>query len=417
MYNGVSALQSHQTKINIIGNNIANVNTDGYKAGRVTFADQLAQTVQSATRGNGTTLGGTNPTQLGTGVRVGTIDILTQQGSLQATSKNTDLAVQGNGYFMLGDGASTVKYTRDGAFSVDQSGNIVQGSDGSYVLGWQAGADGKIDTTAQIGPGSHLSIPVGGLATTTPTSNVAFGGNLDAEAAIGAPSAGDFSRTVKIYDSLGTAHSLTMSFNKTAANTWNWRVSGDAALDAATGTTNQGSISFDANGQITGTPTGTVKLSTLASGAAPVSVAPNFAGISQVAGTSTVTPTTQDGFAPGSLLSFSIDQTGLITGAFDNGFTRSLGQLALADFPNPSGLERIGGNAFKTTVNSGAAKIGAAAGGTGLGKINSGYLEQSNVDLSTEFTNMIVTQRGFQANTKIITTVDQLLDDVINLKR
>ena len=402
MYSGISAIEAHQERMDVIGNNIANVNTTAYKAGRVTFQDQLSQTLQGASTPNAN-IGGTNPQQVGLGVRVGSIDTLMAQGGLQSTTRPTDMAIQGNGYFMLGD-STGVSYTRDGSFTLDSNGNLVNGANGSFVLGWKADVNGKVDSTQQISPASRLAIPVGGLTAVQPTSAE----NLSAESS---PTTGVYSRSVKVYDSLGEALTLTLSFTRdpATANTWDWSASGDAAAAGS------GKISFDSNGKQTAA-TGTIGL-TPPDGASPTqTIAPDFSAVTQISGSSSASPTTQNGFGPGTLQSFGVDQTGAVTGIFNNGLTRVLGQVALADFPNPEGLERGGGNSFRTTINSGLPSIGTAL-SSSLGKISTGYLEQSNVDLSTEFTNMIVTQRGFQANTKIVTTVDEMLNDVIQIKR
>ena len=418
MYSGISAIEAQQTSMDVIGNNIANVNTTAYKSGRVTFEDQLSQTIQGASSPS-TNVGGTNPQQVGLGVRVASIDTVMAQGGLQSTARPTDMAIQGNGYFMLGNpNGSGVSYTRDGSFTLDSSGNLVNGSSGAYVLGWKADPNGQIDTTQQVSSSSKLSIPVGGLTAVQPTSNMAFGGNLSADAAPYVPASGSapasgtapYTRTIKVYDSLGEPANVTLSFTRnTAANTWDWSASGDA------GATGGGSITFDATGKQTAS-TGTVTLSPTDGAAASQSITPDFTGITQIAGASSAAPTSQNGYAPGTLQSFSVGDTGAISGIFNNGLTRVLGQIALADFPNDSGLQRQGDNTYATSINSGLPTIGTAQ-SSSLGKISTGYLEQSNVDLSNEFTSMIVTQRGFQANTKIITTVDQLLNDVIQLKQ
>ena len=407
MYSGISAIEAQQTSLDVIGNNIANVNTTAYKAGRVTFEDQLSQTIQGASAPSGN-VGGTNPQQVGLGVRVSSIDTVMSQGGLANTSKPTDMAIQGNGYFMLGDTNGTgVSYTRDGSFSLDSAGNLVNSSSGAYVLGWKADPNGAIDSTQQITSASKLSIPVGGLTAVQPTSNISFGGNLSATADT---TTAAYSRTVKVYDSLGEPANLTLSFTRNAAaNTWNWSASGDA------GAAGGGTITFDSTGKETGA-TGTVTLTPTDGAAGSQTITPSFTDVTQIAGDSGAAPTSQNGYAPGTLQSFSVDDTGAISGIFNNGLTRVLGQIALADFPNDAGLTRSGGNTYTTSINSGLPTIGVAQ-SSSLGKISTGYLEQSNVDLSAEFTNMIVAQRGFQANTKIITTVDQLLNDVIQLKQ
>ncbi len=407
MYSGISAIQAHQEKMDVIGNNIANVNTTAYKAGRVTFQDQLSQTVQGAGAPTAT-VGGTNPQQIGLGVKVGSIDTLMAQGGLQSTTRPTDMAIQGNGYFMLGD-STGVSYTRDGSFSLDSNGNLVNGSNGSFVLGWKADANGKIDSTKQISPDSKLAIPVGGLTAVQPTSGVVFGGNLSAEA-VGTDT---YTRSVVVYDSLGEKQTVSLNFQRDTASadpahTWKWTATGTAV----SGT---GGITFDTSGKQTGS-TGAITLNPTDGAATGQTVTPDFSTVTQISGSSSASPSTQNGFGPGTLQSFSVGQTGAVTGIFNNGLTRVLGQMAMADFPNPAGLERAGSNAFKVSINSGLPTVGTALSGS-LGKISTGYLEQSNVDLSTQFTDMIVTQRGFQANTKIVTTVDEMLNDVITMKR
>ncbi len=408
MYSGISAIEAHQERMDVIGNNIANVNTTAYKSGRVTFQDQLSQTLQGAGAPTGN-IGGTNPQQVGLGVRVGSIDTLMSQGGLQSTTRPTDMAIQGNGYFMLGD-STGVSYTRDGSFSLDSSGALVNASNGSYVLGWKADANGKIDSTKQIDPTSHVSIPVGDLTAVQPTSNVTFAGNLSADSV---PS-DTYARSVVVYDSLGEKQTVSLTFQRDAgaadpAHTWKWTTSGNPAAAGS------GSITFDTTGKETAA-TGAITLNPTDGATQGQTITPDFSGITQISGSSSAAPSTQNGFGPGTLQSFSVDQTGAVTGIFNNGLTRVLGQVALADFPNPEGLERAGGNGFRTSINSGLPSVGTAL-SSSLGKISTGYLEQSNVDLSTEFTNMIVTQRGFQANTKIITTVDEMLNDIIQAKR
>ena len=405
MYSGISAIEAHQERMDVIGNNIANVNTTAYKAGRVTFQDQLSQTIQGAGAPTGS-IGGTNPQQIGLGVRVGSIDMMLQQGGLQSTTKPTDMAIQGNGFFMLGD-STGISYTRDGSFTLDSSGTLVNSSTGSHVLGWKSDVNGKIDATQQITTASKLAIPVGGLTAVQPSSTVTFGGNLSADST---STTAAYTRSVKVYDSLGEPQTVTASFtHDAAANTWNWSASGDA------GAAGSGTITFDTSGKQTGM-TGAITLTPTDGAATGQVITPDFGSVTQISGTSSAAPTDQNGFGPGTLQSFSIDQSGAITGNFNNGLTRILGQVALSDFPNPAGLERAGGNTFRPSINSGLASVGQAL-TSSLGKISTGYLEQSNVDLSNEFTNMIVTQRGFQANTKIVTTVDEMLNNVIQMKQ
>ncbi len=420
MFNGVSAIEANQENMDVIGNNIANVNTTAYKAGSVTFADQLSQTLQGASAGNAT-VGGTNPVQVGLGVKVGAISTMMQQGGLQSTSKPTDMAIQGNGYFMVGSGTG-VSYTRDGSFSLDNSGNLVDAS-GKHVLGWTAGADGTVPTQQQITQASTLNVPVGSLQATAKTTNVVYSGNLNADN-VATPPATPYTRAVTVYDTLGDAQSVTLAFSPTtlpttgapagAASAWNWTASGAGTLIATpTGTTNQGTIYFDSAGKELSS-TGSVSLTPPDSAASPQVIGLDFSSVGQISGASSAGATSQDGYAPGTLQSFSVDSTGTISGIFTNGQTRTLGQIALTSFANPAGLQRDGSNDFTATVNSGLPQVGTATTGS-FGQISTGYLEQSNVDLSNEFTNMIITQNAYSANTKVVSTVDQMLKTLINV--
>ena len=252
MYNGVSAILATQEDLDVIGNNIANVNTTAYKSSTVTFADQLSQTLQGGSADTGT-VGGVNPIQVGTGVKVGTVSTLETQGGLLATSAPTDLAIQGNGYFMLSDPSYGVSYTRDGHFGLDNSGNLVNSTSGNYVLGWQANQSGVIDQSQEVGSGSKINIGIGSSTATQATANISYTGNLSADVAAGTT----YQRSIKIYDSLGEPHSITLTFTRqaqggsgAASNTWNWSASGDPGLTAPAGSVNQGTVTFDANGNV-----------------------------------------------------------------------------------------------------------------------------------------------------------------------
>ncbi len=426
----VASVKAQQTRMNVIGNNLANVNTTAYKSARVTFQDMISQTMQGATRpseGNG----GTNPIQYGLGVSVGSTDVNNEQGSLGATNRPSDLAIQGNGYFMVPNGDG-VAYTRDGSFDLDANGDLVQTSTGNRLLGWTADAQGSIDTSTPISASTSLNIPIGKLNAVQATTTATMKGNLSAEA----DSSATYTAQMTVYDSLGGSHQVTIQYSNHstdmtadpsapsgASNSWDWT----AYEGADTNGTMIGSSSTSGNSKIYANGTGSY-LSALASGATnniilpaasgtpavPISV--DFSGIGQLKSDSQVTMGTQNGFPPGSLEGYNIGTDGVITGLFTNGLTRSLGQIAMSNFPNPNGLSRVGDNMWRATDNSGTAVVGTAQSG-GRGVINSGYLEQSNVDISSEFSDLIITQRGFQANTKIITTVDEMLQDLINMKR
>ncbi|MFQ3610553.1 MAG: flagellar hook protein FlgE [Fimbriimonadales bacterium] len=420
MLSGVASLKAHQVKMNVIGNNIANINTIGFKSGRAHFQDLMAQTFRAATRPS-EARGGTNPMQVGLGVKVGAIDTLPTQGALELTGRSTDLAIQGNGYFMLTNGRD-VNFTRDGAFGLDSSGFLVHRGTGWKVLGWRADAGGLIDTNQAITADSVLQFPVGSQAAVRQTSTVQYTGNLNANA----PATQTYATTVRVYDALGGAHDITLTFTNRqtpplgtppsgAAMSWDWSaVEGASPVgDFTTGSNTR--LYFDSNGQLIGSTSQSITV-TPTNGAPPFTVELDLRQITSLAAESVVQPIYQDGFPPGTLQEFTIGIDGTIQGVFSNGLSRPMGRIALSLFSNPTGLERLGNNMWRMTDNSGLPQIGAPTTG-GLGDINAGYLEQSNVDLGGEFADMIVTQRGFQANTRIVSVVDELLADVVNMKR
>ena len=421
MYNGVSAIQATQEDMDILGNNIANVDTTAYKGSDATFADELSQLIQGGSAGNGST-GGTNPIQTGTGVRISSISTVVSQGSLLSTSSPTDMAIQGNGYFVLASASSGMTYTRDGHFALDNSGRLVDASTGAYVLGWTASGTGKLNSTAQITAASSIQIPIGNQAAVQATQNISLGGNLSADDA-----AGDtYTTNETVYDSLGQAHTVDVTFTRekeaktgNGSNVWSWTATPSPATDKSlappAGTTNMGTVTFNGNGQLSAS-TGGLLLNPTGGATAGQQIALNFGSMSQVSGASTVSPTSQDGFPPGSLQSFNVDQNGVITGVYSNGLIRPLGQIAIAGFTNPQGLNAAGDNQYTPSPNSGSANIGPAN-TLGLGSIATGYLEQSNVDLGTQLSNMVVVQNAFEANTKIVTAVDQMLSTLIQMKQ
>lgn len=417
MYNGVSGLRAHKTQMDVIGNNIANINTIGFKASRVSFREMLSQTISGATAPKAGGAGGTNPIQIGLGTSVGSIDVSQIQGSLLPTGKPTDVAIEGNGFLVLGDGQGKY-YTRDGSFQLDAEGNLVSSGSGYKVLGWMADPfTGRIDNSLPVNPSSSLRLPVGQLAIARQTSNAAFGGNLSSAT----PEGGTCSIRSQMYDSLGASHSVTITFTKTANDgEWSWEASSpDADPLASVGS---GTILFDANGKNT-IPTGQMSLTLASSNGAtnPIVVDLSFASITQYEGSydgtnGDVKSTYGDGLSMGTLDSFTIGKDGVIYGKFTNGMDQRLGQIALAQFSNPAGLSKIGTNLLAESGNSGLPQIGQPA-SSSFGKITSGFLESSNVDLPTEFANMIIAQRGFQANSRIITTSDEILQELVQLKR
>ncbi len=434
LLSGIASIKAQQLRMNIIGNNLANVNTTAYKSSSVSFEDMISQTYSNGTKPT-TDLGGRNPVQFGLGVSIGGTNVDNTQGSLNATNRPTDLAIQGAGYFMVSNGQFT-SYTRDGSFGLDANGDLIMQNTGQRVLGWQADAAGNVDTTVPVDPSSRLNIPLGGMTAVKATSKVTMAGNLDA----GATPTDTWTTSVRVYDSIGGAHDITIQLlNRAtpptapslpvgatapagAVSSWDWKAfEGSVATGTPIGdstTAGNSPLYFDANGA-TIPVNGNIETMTVPAGAAGTAAFPvtlDFSKISQLNTTTQVNTSDQDGFPPGSLQGFSIGNDGTILGTFTNGLTRNLGVIAMANFSNADGLSSLGGNLWASTVNSGMPIIGQPSQG-GNGVINSGFLEQSNVDIGTQFTDLIVTQRGFQANTKVVTTVDEMLQNLIDMKR
>ena len=405
MFAAISGLKNHQTFMDVVGNNIANVNTTGFKQSRVTFQDILSQTVRSASGPQGGR-GGVNPEQVGLGMLISGIDTIQTQGTLQSTGKLTDMAIQGDGYFVMSDGKQQL-YTRDGSFDLALDGTLASASSGLHVMGWQANPlTGVIDTTV---PPTTISVPIGQGMTGKASSSLTITGNLDDTNAGGATNAVTVSSTV--YDAQGNAVPITLTFTKSAANTW-----GVAATTTATGVTVTGSTTlvFNGQGKVATGGTGTMSIALTGGASTPQSISLDLTAMTQLTANSDLNSNT-DGASAGSLTSFTVGQAGDITGIYSNGYKQALGQVALASFANPSGLMKSGGNLFSASANSGTANIGVPD-SNGRGTIATGFLEGSNVDLAQQFTNMIMAERGFQANSRVITTSDEILQDLVNLK-
>lgn len=475
MFSSVSGLRAHQTRMDVIGNNIANVNTIGYKASRTTFAEIFAQTMSGAGSPDPNTgRGGTNPVQIGLGLNVSAIDTMMGRGSLQRTDSPTDLSIEGEGFFIVRSGTEgTPMFTRAGNFTIDKLGNLVT-AQGLNLLGWQkyeVDKDGNyiFDTQEEIKPlnlyedeynlnkriiaaqATTQAVLAGNLdATRTPISGYDGGtdnlgdigsinDDVDAAGAAGGDGIPDngtanfdphFIVPLTVFDALGNEYKLNVSFWKNfvgsagtppeTSTSWYYRVS-DANGNNITGAT--GYIRFDANGKIvTGDPTFDVKPTIIlepgpAVGAADFEFELNFEKLSMFADDSSVKPTQVDGYAPGTLTSFSIGGDGILTGVYSNGRQQPLGMVALAVFDNAAGLQKAGANLFLPTSNSGDFSRAYRPGTEGAGSLNPGTLEMSNVDLAQQFTEMIVTQRGFQANSRIMTTADEILQELANMKR
>jgi flagellar hook protein FlgE len=538
----VSGLKGSQEMMDVIGNNIANVNTPGFKSSQVNFADLLSQSMRGASLPT-STAGGTNPIQIGQGVTAASVDTNFTGGSMQTTGVSTDLGIDGDGLFVLGSGSNQY-YTRDGDFSLDSSGNLVSNANGMYVQGWLPNSSGTIDTTATP---ANISINLNDSVPAQATSNMTLSGNLDEESTgtlvftggsastqfavtdgttsgtwklaftqgsqeneynwtvtdtstgdtlgsgtltldkngdvtksvtntavseqvnggvdtfkLAAPAAGgkasDFVLTsvvtatnvaegtpsinnatgagastltttapvsytpvtqtmpVKAYDSLGNLYSINLTLTESSPGNWTWAIPSNGITDSSGATyssASAGSLTFDSTGALSSGSPGSLTF-TPTNGASPVTIALDFSGLTQYDSAASASMGTQNGYTSGTLQDYSIGTSGTITGSFSNGVTKSLGQIALANFANPNGLQSDGNNTYSATANSGAATVNTAGTGS-LGTIKTDSLEASNVDLSQEMSNMIIAQSAFDANSKVITTDDQLLQALDNM--
>lgn len=434
-----SGINSTSRALNEIGNNIANSQTVGYKSRSVSFGDLFGATIG----GGGTT----NSLVEGRGVRVLGIDPSFTQGSLQTTSNALDLAIDGDGFFQINDPSGNTFYTRAGQFNVNASGNLVNPA-GLTLQGFQADANGNI-----LGTVGDLVLTTT-QQTGTPSSVVDMSGNLDASESTVSfttaqlladpsnPSISQFSTGIRVFDSLGVGHDLTVYFSKTAANTWTYSVLANSSeVTVTAGNSNsttgnalvaQGSLGFTTGGLLNteGTTTyfntGGTGIDFSNGSATAQAIAFDFGtsittdsgpgtdGMLQQGASSVILTLNQDGFANGTLTGTSIGEDGTLTGRFTNGTTRNLGQVALTRFVNPDGLQPVGRNLFIQSADSGTPLVGAPNSGS-FGKIFANTLEASNVDLGDELVNMITMQRSFQANSRIITTTNTLLGELVNL--
>ena len=443
MFSGVSGLRVHQTRMDVIGNNIANVNTIGFKSQRVTFNEVFSQTLQSASSASDETgRGGLNPMQVGLGVNVSSIDMLMTQGAAQRTDNPFDLMINGEGFIVVGD-ASGKYFTRAGALRQDAEGNLII-PNGMKVMGWTDvqtdPATGKEKIVASEVKPIKLNDP--SIKTTAPvaSSKLSISGNLKA-------SDTSYPSQISFYDSLGNYYNLNVTFTRGTTTTspvatpWTIAITPDPDLSDPTasppvivhtvtdqngnkfvlsgGTLTDNTITFTEDGKPTGTSmmkiegielddTGTPK----PPGSKINDLTVDLSKITQYETSKSDLKPDTDGHAAGKMMGYSVGADGKITASYDTGEQRTLGQIVVAKFDNPAGLEKVGDNLFSATANSGDFdNIGK------VGTFQAGVLEMSNVDLSKEFTDMIVTQRGFQANSRIISVSDEMLQELTNLKR
>ena len=426
LYTGVSGMNANGTTLSVVGDNIANMNTVGFKGSRVAFGDILSQTLS----------GGSS--QVGRGVSVSRVSPLFTQGSMQSTESVLDMAIEGDGFFIVNDGTSNY-YTRAGQFSLNKSGNIVN-PEGLVVQGFLADSSGNITSNK----GSIQIASTQSPANVTTKASVSV--NLDATDTVKtwaftspsatAPDTATYNKstTITVYDALGGAHDVTAHFVKTAANAWTvhyvyQNTTGQYVEAGATqnltfndgtppnvggslATDNVAPIAFNWGG---GVANSSVSFN-YGTGTGDTPAGTGLDGTTQYSSPFSVIALSQDGYGSGSLKNMSMSDTGVITGVFTNGQTRTIGQIALARFVAPTDLTKLGRNLYAESFDSGQPIIGTAQ-TSGLGRVLSNSLEQSNVDLAQEFVTMIAAQRGFEANSKIVTTSDEIMQTLVNLKR
>ena len=426
MQTGASGLRAHGEALGVVGDNISNVNTVGFKRQRAGFQDVLGRSIAGSA---------SLPAQAGAGSTMSHIEQMWTQGALLTTDAPTDLAIAGNGFFVVSGnvgGTTGQYYTRAGQFQLDANGYLID-PNGLRLQGYSAQADGTMGTT--LGDLQMSGVTVPARATTAVDLSV----QLDSDAVVppawdpaNASSTSNFSTNVTAYDSLGNGHELSVYFRKSGANAWEWHalVDGGDLVGGTAGTPTEGAsgtLTFTTNGELdTETPgasswdfVGATAAQTIAFDFGQSLTGDGGTGLdatTQFSGASTTNAIGQDGYSAGTVAALAIEADGMITGAFTNGQRRDLGQVALAAFASVDGLERGGQGLWTATQQSGEALVGAAEAG-GRGSVISGALEGSNVDLGQEFVNMISYQRGFQANSRIITTSDEVYNELINLKR
>ena len=409
----LSGLTADSSALDVVGNNLANLNTTGYKDSNVSFYDLLQQSVAGGS------------TQIGGGVSAPQTERVFTQGSIQATGGNFDAAIDGNGFFVVQNPAGATLYTRAGNFQLNSQGDLITAT-GQFVQGWSA-QNGVVNTS---GPTGNITIPSNALQTPSASQNMALSINLNAGGVVGQPS-GSFSTSIQVVDSLGETHDLTVKFTEASAGNWNYEVDIPGA-DLTSGTAGTpssittGSLTFDANGNLT-SPVAPAQIplaiTGLSDGANDLNINWNLATnngagtplITQYAATSAVSASSQDGVPASQVTQVSISNGGAITAQFSNGNQLVVGQLALASVSNPDSLIAVGQNNFEVGADSATPVIGVPGTGT-LGAVEGGSLEASTVDIAKEFTSLIVYQNSYQANSKVISTLNQMTQNLLQIQ-
>lgn len=409
----LSGLTADSDALDVVGNNLANLNTTGFKDSTISFYDLLQQSIAGGS------------TQIGGGVSAPQTERIFTQGSIQQTGGNYDAAINGNGFFVVQDPSGNTLYTRAGNFQLDANGNLVTAT-GQYVQGWVA-QNGVVNTSGPVG---NITIPSNALQTPSATQNMELTVNLNAAGVVG-QSSGSFSAPMQVVDSLGVTHNLTVNFTEQSSGTWQYTVTipGSDLTGGTAGTPSQvaqGTLTFDQNGNLT-SPSAPAQvqigITGLADGANDLNINWNLATqngtgtplITQYAAASTLSASDQDGVPASQVTQVSIANGGAITAQFSNGNQVVIGQLALASVSNPDSLIAVGENNYEVGADTATPVIGVPGTGT-LGQVDGGSLEASTVDIATEFTNLIVYQNSYEANSKVISTLNQMTQNLLNLQ-
>jgi flagellar hook protein FlgE len=404
----LSGLVASEAQLQTVSNNLANLDTVGYKDQSTSFNDLFAQS--SALNGVG------DPLQQGLGVVASQTVSNFTNGTPTSTGVNSNMAISGNGFFVIQNRSGVRQYTQAGDFTTNSQGQLTD-PNGDLVMGYPA-VNGVVNNASPLQP---LTINQGQVVPASATTSFNFSLNLDAAPST-TGSASTFSNTTQVFDSLGNPQELSINYTNTGPNTWSYSVNlPTSATGAASTQLTSGTLTFNSSGQLT-SPTGSIAINvpSLSDGAAPMTLNWNLndsAGkptITQTSAASGMSNLTQNGYASGTLSNYSVTADGTIEGSFTNGQNLALGQVAMANFANPQGLALVGGNAFQATYAAGVAQIGTAGSG-GIGTITGGSIEASNVDVATEFGKMIVAQQAYQANAKTITTMDQLVQTTMQM--
>ncbi len=418
---GLSGLNAASKQLEVIGNNVANANTVGFKQARAEFADVYANS-----------LSGGGGASIGIGTKLNTVAQQFTQGNVTSTSNSLDVAINGGGFFRMSNNG-VITYSRNGQFQMDKLGNIVD-AEGKFLTGFGASTTGTILSGSPV----PLNIDTADI-NPNPTTKIVGQVNLDSRKAIPVtaifnpadPTSYNDSTASTVFDSLGNSHTLVTYFVKVAApaNTWNAHTTADGVATTTPGPT---AITFSSTGTVTAAslavasaipgsfaplapPIPPALIPSIANGAAPVAITMDYSGATQFGSNFSISTLTQDGFTSGRLAGFNIGGDGIILGRYSNGQSKKLGQVALVNFTNPNGLQSLGGNAWAESATSGQPLPGAP-GTSSLGVLQSSAVEDSNTDLTAELVNMITAQRYYQANAQTIKTQDQVLQTLVNLR-